>query len=188
MILESVSSACTIWFTGLSGSGKTTASQLVRDMLSTRGERVECLDGDIVRKNLGQELGFSKEHRDTNVRRLGWLCQLLNRHAIHVCVASISPYEATRQEVAAAIGKFVLVHCTAPLEVLEARDVKGLYRRARTGELLHFTGVDDPYEPPFYPDVVITSDGREAPLDSASRVVEATERKGFLARLAEGGL
>jgi adenylylsulfate kinase len=171
---------CTIWFTGLSGAGKTTTAQIVCDLLQRRGQRTELLDGDVVREQLSKELGFSKADRDTNVRRIGWVCQLLSRNGVFVCAAAISPYEHTRQEVRQRIGRFVLVYCTAPLAVLEARDVKGLYRRARAGEIRNFTGIDDPYEEPPTPDVTIRTDGSEAPQQGAARVVAALERLGYL--------
>ncbi len=170
----------TIWFTGLSGAGKTTAARLVSDILRRRDLPTELLDGDLVRENLSKGLGFSKADRDTNVRRIGWVCELLSRHGVFVCAAAISPYEEVREEVRQRIGRFLLVHCTAPLDVLERRDVKGLYRRARAGEIQHFTGIDDPYEPPTAPDVVIRSDGSETPEASAQRVIDAMERQHLL--------
>jgi adenylylsulfate kinase len=175
-----VKPACTIWFTGLSGAGKTTLGRIVRDVLLQSDLPTELLDGDAIRDNLSKGLGFSKADRDTNVRRIGWLCELLTRNGIFVCAAAISPYEDVREEVRRKIGRFVLVHCTAPLDVLERRDVKGLYRRARTGEIKNFTGVDDPYEEPRSPDVVVCSDGREDPHESARRVVKAARQLGYL--------
>lgn len=163
----------TIWFTGLSGAGKTTVATLVHEMLIESGAAAELLDGDVIRENISKGLGFSREDRDTNVRRIGWICGLLARHGVITCVAAISPYEETREEIRRQIGRFVLVHCTAPLAVLEQRDVKGLYRRARAGEIKHFTGVDDPYEVPRRPDVVVVSDGEENPVASARRVLAA---------------
>jgi adenylylsulfate kinase len=170
----------TIWFTGLSGAGKTTAARLVSDILRRRGQPTELLDGDVVRENLSKGLGFSKSDRDTNVRRIGWVCELLSRHGVFVCAAAISPYEEVREEIRQKIDRFALVYCTAPLAVLEGRDVKGLYRKARAGEIQHFTGIDDPYEPPRSPDVTVRSDGSETPESSAERVVSALERLGWL--------
>jgi adenylylsulfate kinase len=170
----------TIWFTGLSGAGKTTAARLVSDILRRRDLPTELLDGDLVRENLSKGLGFSKADRDTNVRRIGWVCELLSRHGVFVCAAAISPYEEARAELRNKIGRFAMVYCTAPLDVLERRDVKGLYRRARAGEIRHFTGIDDPYEPPVQPEVTIKSDGSETPEQSAHRVVETLERLRFI--------
>jgi adenylylsulfate kinase len=169
----------TIWFTGLSGAGKTTAARLVSDILRRRDLPTELLDGDLVRENLSRGLGFSKADRDTNVRRIGWVCELLSRHGVFVCAAAISPYDDVREEVRRKIGRCLLVYCTAPLEVLERRDVKGLYRKARAGQIQHFTGIDDPYEPPAAPDVIIRSDGSETPEASAGKVIDALERSEF---------
>jgi adenylylsulfate kinase len=170
----------TIWFTGLSGAGKTTVARLVCDNLLRRGLAGELLDGDVIREHLSRGLGFSKADRDANVRRIGWVCELLTRHGVYACAAAISPYDEVREELRARIGRFVLVHCTAPLTVLEGRDVKGLYRRARLGQLKNFTGIDDPYEVPSAPDVVVHSDGRESAEISAARVMEALESRGLL--------
>jgi adenylylsulfate kinase len=178
--MEPKRAGATIWFTGLSGAGKTTAARLVSDILRRRAVPTELLDGDLVRENLSKGLGFSKADRDTNVRRIGWVCELLSRHGVFVCAAAISPYEDMRDEVRKKIDRFLLVYCTAPLEVLEGRDVKGLYRRARAGEIQHFTGVDDPYEAPRAPDVTIRSDGSEAPEESAQRVLAALEQRRWL--------
>jgi adenylylsulfate kinase len=178
--METTRAGATIWFTGLSGAGKTTAARLVSDILRRRGKPTELLDGDLVRENLSKGLGFSKADRDTNVRRIGWVCELLSRHGVFVCAAAISPYDDIRNEVRARIGRFALVYCTAPLEVLERRDVKGLYRKARAGQIQHFTGIDDPYEAPTAPDVTVHSDGSEPPEASAARVVAALETRGWL--------
>jgi adenylylsulfate kinase len=143
----------TVWFTGLSGAGKTTICNSVYTELSTRGYRVEMLDADMVRKQLWPDLGFSKKDRDDNIRRLGFLAQLLTRNGIIALVAAISPYRAARDEVRNKILRFLEVHVDAPLEVCEERDPKGLYRRARSGELHGFTGIDDPYETPLAPEI-----------------------------------
>ena len=174
-------SACTIWFTGLSGTGKTTAAHLVRDLLAADGStRVQVLDGDELRKTVCADLGYSKTDRDTNVRRIGALCQQLNQDGIIACAAVISPYEDTRQELRKTLPRFVLVHCTAPMEILVRRDPKGLYRRHRAGLVTNVTGVDDPYQAPTAADVVIVSDGSEAPEASASRVIATTRALGYL--------
>ncbi|MFS8854536.1 adenylyl-sulfate kinase [Synechococcus sp. H55.7] len=144
----------TVWFTGLSGAGKTTLSCGVAQQLQALGLAVEVLDADLVRQHLTKGLGFSKEDRDENVRRIGFVAEMLTRHGVIVLVSAISPYRATRQEVRRQIGNFIEVFVDAPLEVCERRDVKGLYRKARAGLIQHFTGIDDPYEPPECPEVV----------------------------------
>lgn len=144
----------TVWFTGLSGAGKTTLSCGVAQQLQALGLPVEVLDGDLVRQHLSKELGFSRADRDENVRRIGFVAEMLTRHGVIVLVSAISPYRATRQEVRQQIGNFIEVFVDAPLEVCEQRDVKGLYRKARAGLIRHFTGIDDPYELPEYPEVV----------------------------------
>ena len=143
----------TVWFTGLSGAGKTTITQALEKKLREAGYPLEILDGDIVRTNLTKGLGFSKEDRDTNIRRIGFVSQLLTRHGVIVLVSAISPYREIREEVKGKIGDFVEVFVNAPLNVCEDRDVKGLYQRARAGEIKSFTGIDDPYEPPLNPEV-----------------------------------
>jgi adenylyl-sulfate kinase len=159
----------TLWFTGLSGSGKSTISHLVAERLRAAGHRIELLDGDVVRTNLSQGLGFTKEDRDTNVRRIGFVCELLSRNGVIAVVAAISPYRAVREEVRAKIAEFIEVYVECPLEVLAERDVKGLYKQAMAGLIPHFTGVSDPYEPPENPDLWIRSD-RETVEHSVQRV------------------
>ena len=143
----------TVWFTGLSGSGKTTLSSSVHDVLLARGFRVELLDGDDLRNHLNRDLGFSRRDRDENVRRIGFVAELLARNGILVLVSAIAPYRNAREEVRRRIGNFMEVHVNAPLEVCEKRDPKGLYRRARAGEIQGFTGIHDPYEAPLDPEV-----------------------------------
>lgn len=170
----------TIWFTGLSGAGKTTISRLVEKELRTRGRKVEVLDGDVVRENLSKGLGFSKEDRDTNIRRIGFVCELLTRNDVVAIAAAISPYRAIRDENRARVGgRFVEVYCDCPIDVLSERDVKGLYKKALAGEIKNFTGVDDPYEPPLHPEVVIRSD-QETPEQSASKVIAKLHALGYL--------
>jgi adenylylsulfate kinase len=169
----------TVWFTGLSASGKTTISQRVADVLRTRGYRVETLDGDIVRQNLTKGLGFSKEDRDENIRRIGFVAHLLSRNGVIVVVAAISPYRAIRDEVGARIGRFVEVFANAPVEVCEQRDPKGLYRKARAGEIKGFTGIDDPYEAPLAPEVECHTD-RETVEESVAKVLHALEARGYV--------
>jgi len=145
----------TLWFTGLSGAGKSTIANAIAPRLKALGRRVEILDGDEVRTNLSKGLGFSKEDRDTNIRRIGYVAQLLTRNGAVVITAAISPYRAIRDEVRSRIGNFVEVYVKCPLETLVARDVKGLYKKALAGELKEFTGVSDPYEEPLNPEVVV---------------------------------
>jgi adenylylsulfate kinase len=170
---------CTVWFTGLSGAGKTTIADLVEAELRRRGHKVEVLDGDVVRTHLSKGLGFSKEDRDTNIRRIGWVCEVLTRNEIIAIAAAISPYREVRDEVRANIGDFVEVYVEAPIEVLAERDVKGLYKKALAGEITGFTGVSDPYEPPLEPEVVCHTDGRETPEESAAKVIRALEERGY---------
>jgi len=162
----------TVWFTGLSGSGKTTLCRAVHERLAARGCRLELLDGDTVRKHLSKGLGFSREDRDENIRRIGFVAGLLTRNGVIALAAAISPYRAVRDEVRASIGDFVEVYVNAPLEVCEARDPKGLYRKARAGQLPAFTGIDDPYEPPLQPEVECRTD-RETLEECIAKVLAA---------------
>ena len=174
------STGFTIWLTGMSGSGKSTLTAILERRLLERGLPVEVLDGDVVRTHLTRGLGFGKEDRDENIRRVGWVCELLTRHGVVAIAAVISPYRAVRDEVRSRIGRFVEVYMQAPLEVLAERDVKGLYRRAMAGEIESFTGVSDPYEPPLHAEVVCHSDGRETPEESADKVMARLEELGYL--------
>lgn len=169
----------TVWFTGLSGAGKTTIARAVEKELLKRACRVEVLDGDIVRQNLTKGLGFSKEDRDENIRRIGFVAHLLTRNGVIVLVAAISPYRAVRKEVRGRIGDFIEVYVNAPLEVCEQRDVKGLYKKARAGEIKNFTGIDDPYEPPLHPDVECRTD-RESIGESVAKVLDVLSERGYL--------
>lgn len=164
----------TLWFTGLSGAGKTTLARLVEVELSARGHRVEVLDGDIIRTNLSKGLGFSKEDRDTNIRRIGFVCNLLTRNGVVAIAAAISPYREVRDEVRRDIGSFVEVYVKCPIDVLAERDVKGLYKKALLGEIKNFTGVDDPYESPLAAEVVVETD-LETPEQSAARILAKLE-------------
>jgi bifunctional enzyme CysN/CysC len=165
----------TVWFTGLSASGKTTLCRAVHERLAARGCRLELLDGDTVRKHLSKGLGFSREDRNENIRRIGFVAGLLTRNGVIALAAAISPYRAVRDEVRASIGDFVEVYVNAPLEVCEARDPKGLYRQARAGQLPAFTGIDDPYEPPFEPEVECRTD-RESLEECIAKVLAAIDR------------
>jgi adenylylsulfate kinase len=169
----------TIWFTGLSGAGKTTITQALAQKLRENGHGIEILDGDIVRTNLTKGLGFSKEDRDENIRRIGFVSGLLTRHGVIVLVSAISPYRAVREEVKEKIGDFLEVFVNAPLNVCEDRDVKGLYKRARAGEIKSFTGIDDPYEPPSNPDIECRTDLEELE-ESVAKVWQKLEELGYI--------
>jgi adenylylsulfate kinase len=148
----------TLWFTGLSGAGKTTITQALEKKLRESNYGIEVLDGDVVRTNLTKGLGFSKADRDENIRRIGFVSHLLTRHGVIVLVSAISPYRDIREEVRQKIGDFVEIFVNAPLAVCEGRDVKGLYQKARQGEIKGFTGIDDPYEEPLNPEVECRTD------------------------------
>jgi adenylylsulfate kinase len=169
----------TLWFTGLSGAGKTTVAEIVEHELKERGLRVEVLDGDIVRTNLSKGLGFSREDRNINVLRIGFVANLLTRNGVAVIVSAISPYKEARDQVRRRIVDFVEVFVDVPLEVAAERDVKGLYEKAFAGEIENFTGVSDPYEPPVAPDLVLKTD-EETPEESARKVIEKLEFFGYL--------
>ena len=171
----------TVWLTGLSGAGKSTIARLLECRLRERGARVEVLDGDVVRTHLCKGLGFSKEDRDENIRRIGFVCELLARNGVVAIAAAISPYRAVREEVRSRIPRFVEVHMHCPLEVLVKRDVKGLYKKALAGEIEHFTGVSDPYELPTAPEVTIRSDC-ETPEQGVERIWETLESLGLLSQ------
>jgi adenylyl-sulfate kinase len=177
-----MTSGFTVWFTGLSGAGKSTISEIIERELRERGHKVEVLDGDVVRTHLSKGLGFSKEDRDTNIRRIGWVCEVLTRNDVVAIAAAISPYRAIRDEVRERIGRFVEVYVECPIEQLAERDVKGLYKKALAGEIGNFTGVSDPYEPPLDPEVVCYSDGRETPEQSAAKVLARIEELGYTER------
>jgi adenylylsulfate kinase len=169
----------TLWFTGLSGAGKTTISEIVEHELRERERQVEVLDGDIVRTNLSKGLTFSREDRNINVLRIGFVANLLTRNGVGVIVSAISPYKEARDQVRRRIVDFVEVFVDAPLEVCAERDVKGLYKKAFAGEIEQFTGVSDPYEPPNAPDLVLKTD-EESPAESARKVIEKLEFFGYL--------
>jgi adenylyl-sulfate kinase len=171
---------CTIWFTGLSGAGKSTLANLIEAELRARSLRVEVLDGDVVRTHLSKGLGFSKEDRDTNIRRIGWVCEVLSRNGVVAIAAAISPYREIRDEVRGKVGRFVEVYVSAPIDVLAERDVKGLYKKALRGEIKNFTGVDDPYEAPLNPEVVCHSDGSETPQQSAAKIINKLQELGYI--------
>lgn len=169
----------TIWLTGLSGAGKTTITQALEQKLREQDYSVEVLDGDVVRENLTKGLGFSKADRDENIRRIGFVANLLTRHGVIVLVSAISPYREIREEVKQRIGDFVEIFVNAPLSICEERDVKGLYKRARQGEIKSFTGIDDPYEPPLNPEVECRTD-LETLDESLAKVWQKLEDLGYL--------
>jgi adenylyl-sulfate kinase len=170
----------TLWFTGLSGAGKSTISERVFERLRESGAKVELLDGDVVRTHLSKGLGFSREDRDTNVRRIGFVCELLSRNGAIAIAAAISPYREVRDEIRRRIDNFVEVYVQCPIEVLAERDVKGLYRKALAGEIDSFTGVSDPYEPPLHPEVTVDS-SRESLDESVGKVWTKLRDMGLIA-------
>ena len=172
----------TLWFTGLSGAGKTTIAQLVGPEIERRGPIVEYLDGDVVRTHLSKGLGFSKEDRDTNIERIGWVASRLTRHGAAVIVAAISPYEEIRRKARAMVeqfGPFVEVFVDVSVDEAARRDVKGLYEKAFKGEIDNFTGVSDPYETPENPELRVDSE-RESQEESAARIVAFLEERGLV--------
>jgi adenylyl-sulfate kinase len=169
----------TLWFTGLSGSGKSTVANIIEKRLREGGAKVEVLDGDIVRTNLSKGLGFSKEDRDTNIRRIGFVCNLLSRNGVVAISAAISPYKDVRDEIRAQAENFVEVYAECDLDTLVARDVKGLYKKAIAGEIKNFTGVSDPYEAPENAEVTINS-AAESPEESADKVWKALIDRGLV--------
>jgi adenylyl-sulfate kinase len=173
----------TVWFTGLSGAGKTTLADLLEPVLRERGLKVEKLDGDIVRTHLSKGLGFSKEDRDTNIRRIAFVCELLTRNGVGVITSAISPYREVRDEARRMIGNFVEVYVRCSIPELTRRDVKGLYAKALSGEIQNFTGVSDPYEEPLNPEVVVDSETESAE-ESLAKVVARLEELGYLPRVA----
>jgi adenylyl-sulfate kinase len=166
----------TVWFTGMSSAGKSTIGHGVREKLLALGHPVELLDGDVIRQHLSKGLGYSKPDRDENIRRIGFLAEMLSRHGVIVLVAAISPYREVRDEVRATLGDFIEVYVNAPLAVLEGRDLKGIYRRCRAGDIKGVTGMDDPYEPPLAPEVECRTD-LESPEQSVERVMRAIQDK-----------
>lgn len=168
----------TIWLTGLSGAGKTTICQFLETELRSQGYKIEVLDGDVVRQNLSKGLTFSKEDRDENIRRIAFVAHLLTRNNVIVLVSVISPYRAIREQVKEKIGDFIEVYVNAPLEVCEQRDVKGLYKKARSGEIKNFTGIDDLYEIPLEPDVECKTH-QESVAESANKILNKLEELGY---------
>lgn len=170
----------TIWFTGLSGAGKTSISDAIEPLLRERGLRkIEKLDGDVVRTHLSKGLGFSKEDRDTNIRRIGWVAEVLTRNGVCVLASAISPYREIRDEVRRNVGDFVEVYVKCSIAELTRRDVKGLYQKALNGEIKNFTGISDPYEEPLHPEVTVDTEAED--LDaSVANVLSALEARGYI--------
>ena len=169
----------TLWFTGLPCSGKSTLAVRVQEILLERGMHAELLDGDEVRQNLCKGLGYSKEDRDTNIRRIGYVCNLLSRNGAVAIAAAISPYREIREENRKAIEDCVEVYVKAPIDVLAERDVKGMYKKALAGEIKNFTGVSDPYEEPEQPEILIESD-KETVEESTAKIVRTLELMGLI--------
>lgn len=171
----------TLWLTGLSGAGKSTIAQRLAAELGGRGHRVEILDGDVVRTHLSKGLGFSREDRDENIARIAWVASLLTRHGATVITAAISPYAQARAKARESIGNFVEIYVRCSLDELTRRDVKGLYAKAFRGEIAHFTGVSDPYEPPDHPDVVVDT-GVETLDESVTKILTYLEQRSLVSR------
>ena len=171
----------TLWFTGLSGAGKSTLANLAAEVLRKRSHRVEVLDGDEVRASLSKGLGFSKEDRDINIRRIGYVSQLLARNGVIAISAAISPYRNIRDEVRRQHHLFFEVYVKCPLETLVERDVKGLYRKALNGDISNFTGVSDPYEAPLNPELVVETDC-ESREESVAKLIAALESLNYISR------
>lgn len=174
----------TVWFTGLSGSGKSTLAKMLAEELRKRGLKVEVLDGDEVRKHLSKGLGFSKQDRDENIRRIGYVCHLLSRNGVVAIASAISPYKEIREENRKLIGNFIEVYCKCPLAVLMQRDAKGLYKKALAGEIPNFTGVSDPYEEPDKPEVTCHTD-RETEKESLNKILQTLEEMGYISLSGE---
>ena len=175
----SMNKGFTIWFTGLSGAGKSTLSEAIEEHLKARGRNVEILDGDIVRTHLSKGLGFSKEDRDTNIKRIAFVCGLLSRNGVACISAAISPYRETRAWARDHIGNFIEVFVKCPINVCRQRDVKGLYKLADEGKIKGFTGVDDPYEEPEHPELIVETD-KETVQESVARIFAKLEELGYL--------
>lgn len=169
----------TIWFTGLSGAGKSTLAQALEQRLCAHGRNVEILDGDVVRTHLSKGLGFSREDRDTNIKRIAFVCSLLTRNGVIAISAAIAPYREARAWARQEIGNFVEVYIKCPIEVCRQRDVKGLYKLADEGKLKGFTGIDDPYEEPEHPELVVET-AKESVEESVNCILAKLNELGYL--------
>ncbi len=176
----------TVWLTGLPSAGKSTIAHLIASELAKRGHDVEVLDGEEVRTNLSKGLAFSKEDRDTHIERIGYVAKLLSRNRVAVIVAAISPYREVRERIRTTIDHYVEVHVWCPVEICERRDVKGLYARARRGEIPEFTGVSAPYEEPLKPEVVCHTE-KETPDQSAAKIISTLEVLTFIEKVDHSG-
>ena len=174
-----MSNGVTVWFTGLPCSGKTTIADRLAEILKERGEKVERLDGDIVRKDLTSDLGFSKEDRAENIKRVTFVAKLLTRNDVKVLATFVSPYIDRRQKTRDEIGEFMLVYVRTPIEECIKRDVKGMYKKALAGEIKGFTGIDDPYEEPVSPELIVDTD-KESVEESVQKVIAEMEKRGYL--------
>ena len=178
----------TLWFTGLSGAGKTTISGHLEKELRARGSKLEILDGDVVRENLSKGLGFSKEDRDTNIRRIAFVADLLSRNGVPVITAAISPYRELCDEARTQMGdRFIEVYVNASVDVCAERDVKGLYEKAFSGEIKEFTGVSDPYEPPLDPEISLDTEN-ETPEESAQKIIDHLEERSLIPAAQRAGV
>lgn len=175
---------CTIWFTGLPCSGKSTIANRVAEILKNKGYKVEQLDGDVTREYLSKGLGFTKEDRDENIRRVGFVAKLLTRNGVFVTAAFVSPYREIRDEIRKEIGNFVEVYVKCPVEVCIERDVKGMYKKALKGEIKNFTGIDDPYEEPLNPEVIVETD-KETVEESVGKVMRKLAELGYIDEWSE---
>lgn len=169
----------TLWFTGLSGAGKSTIANILENKFKERGLKIEILDGDVVRTHLSKGLGFSKEDRDANIRRIGYVASLLSRNGVIVITAAISPYREIRDEVRGMHENFIEIYAKCPLEVVEKRDVKGLYKKARSGEIPQFTGISDPYEEPLEPEIIVETN-KETPEESVEKIIKWLKENNFI--------
>ena len=178
----------TLWFTGLSGAGKTTISEIVSNEIHARGSKLEILDGDVIRENLSKGLGFSKEDRDTNIRRIAFVADLLSRNGVPVITAAISPYRELRDEARTQMGdRFIEVYVNASVDVCAERDVKGLYEKAFSGEIKEFTGVSDPYEPPLDPEISLDTENETAE-ESAQKIIDHLEERSLIPAAQRAGV